>query len=176
MTEFGVQPDAKGLTGLLRWKTASGMKRIQVALGRSGATHTKSEGDGATPFGVFPLRWVYYRPDRVPLPQTELPVRPVLPDDGWCDAPEDRSYNRPVKLPYPVSHEKLWRGDHLYDLFMVIGQNDDPVVPGKGSAVFVHVAKDGYAPTEGCVAMALEDLQDMLAHAAPGDRLKISQD
>lgn len=176
MTEFTVQPDADGRTGFLSWKALSGTKRIKVALGRNGLTHNKCEGDGATPFGVFPLRYVCYRSDRVEKPNTELVVRAIEADDGWCDAPEDNAYNRPVKLPYSASHEKLWREDHLYDLFMVIGQNDSPVVPGKGSAIFVHVAKEGYAPTEGCVAMKLEDLQDLLANATPGDRIKVCQD
>ncbi len=176
MTEFLVQPTTDGLTGKLGWKTISGMTWRKVALGRNGTTHNKTEGDGATPFGSFPIRWVYYRPDRIAPPQTELPVRMLTPDDGWCDAPQDSFYNRPVKLPHPASCESLWRDDHLYDLIVVIGHNDSPVIPGKGSAIFVHLAKDEYAPTEGCVALTLDDLQEVISVAKPGDRLKIFRD
>jgi len=176
MTEFLVQPVSSGLTGELGWKSLSGMIWRKVALGRNGATHSKTEGDGATPYGKFPLRWVYYRPDRVAPPRTRLPVRALTPDDGWCDAPHDSFYNRPIKLPHSASAETLWRDDHLYDVIVVIGHNDSPVVPGKGSAIFMHLAKDGYAPTEGCVALSQEDMKEFLAIAEPGDRIKIHKE
>ncbi|WP_211488879.1 L,D-transpeptidase family protein, partial [Escherichia coli] len=79
----------------------------------------------------------------------------------WCDAPDDPNYNRPVKHPYRASAEKMWREDHLYDLVVILGQNDDPVVPGAGSAIFFHLAKEletGFRPTEGCVALRLPDM------------------
>lgn len=120
------------------------------------------------------MRKVLYRPDRGGPPQTALPVEPIAPDDAWCDAPDDPNYNRPVKLAYPASFERMWRDDHLYDLVVVLGHNDDPPMPQMGSAIFLHLAKPGYAPTEGCVALAREDLEALLRLAQPGDAVEIT--
>ena len=152
--------------------------QVRCALGRGGviAAGEKREGDGASPLGVWPIRRVLYRPDRGPAPRTALPAQPIAPDDGWCDAPNDVAYNRPVKRPYPASSETMCRADGLYDLVVVLGHNDDPPVPGLGSAIFLHVAKPGYAPTEGCVALARPDLDALLALAAPGDSIAIAAD
>ena len=148
------------------------------SLGSAGVkvSHLKTEGDGASPAGVWPLRRVLYRPDRVREPDTGLPVAAIAPDDGWCDAPDDPAYNRQVKLPYPASAEALWRDDEIYDLVVVLGHNDSPVVPGAGSAIFLHLARPDYAPTQGCVALAAGDLEDLLHQARPGDVLVISAD
>lgn len=147
---------------------------LACALGRAGIRVDKREGDGATPTGIYPLRRVFYRPDRGPRPETGLPVEALAPADGWCDAPGDPAYNRHVVLPYGASAERLWREDHLYDIVVVIGHNDDPVVPGAGSAIFLHVAAPGLAPTEGCVALEKSDLVALLAALAPGDEIEIS--
>jgi L,D-peptidoglycan transpeptidase YkuD (ErfK/YbiS/YcfS/YnhG family) len=128
------------------------------ALGRSGVTTDKKEGDGATPAGTFPLRRVFFRAEQLDWPQTKLPVAPIDPNDGWCDAPQSPSYNQLVRMHFPDSAEYLWRDDHVYDLIVVIGYNDAPVVPGKGSAIFMHIAQPDYAPTEGCVALSRDDL------------------
>jgi L,D-peptidoglycan transpeptidase YkuD (ErfK/YbiS/YcfS/YnhG family) len=148
-------------------------RRVRCALGRGGIREGKREGDGATPVGRFPLRRVLYRPDRLPPPASRLPTAALTPDDGWCDDPADPRYNQPVRLPYAGRHERLWRDDGLYDVIVVIGHNDDPIVPGEGSAVFLHVAGPDYPPTEGCVALALADLLDLLATARPGDALRV---
>lgn len=145
----------------------------RCAIGRGGIRRDKREGDGATPVGSFALRRVLYRPDRVPPPVTALEVVPLAPDDGWCDAADDPAYNRPVKLPFAASHEKMWRDDGLYDVVVVLGHNDDPPVPGAGSAIFLHVAKSGYAATEGCVAVPLATLQELLQACRPGDVLAV---
>jgi L,D-peptidoglycan transpeptidase YkuD (ErfK/YbiS/YcfS/YnhG family) len=152
-----------------------GDARVRCALGPAGvvAAADKREGDGASPAGIWPLRRVLWRPDRGPAPVTALPIAEIAPDDGWCDAPEDPAYNRPVKLPYPASAERMSREDHLYDLVVVLGHNDDPPVQGLGSAVFLHLAKPDFAPTQGCVAMARGDLEALLAQARPGDALEI---
>ena len=131
------------------------------------------QGDGATPVGCFRLLQVFYRADRVPRPRTGLPLRPMRRDDGWCDDPADRNYNRPVRHPYPASAEHLWRPDALYDLVIVLDHNDRPRVRGRGSAVFLHVAADGLAPTAGCVALRRRDLQKLLAHVEPGTAIHI---
>lgn len=148
--------------------------RVRCALGRSGVFVDKREGDGATPAGCWTLRWVMYRPDRVAAPITALPVTQLQPDDGWCDDPGHSDYNRPTRLPHPASCESLWRDDHLYDVVVVLGHNDDPPVSGLGSAIFLHVAKPGWQATEGCVALALPDLLALLAAVQPGDRVCVT--
>lgn len=149
-------------------------RAIPVALGRSGIGYDKREGDGRTPAGVWhPVR-VLYRADRVTRPATSLPVAAIRPGDGWCDAPEDRRYNRPVELPFPASHERLWRDDRLYDLLLVIDHNTRPRVKGRGSAVFIHLARPGYRPTEGCVALKPADLSRLLTRLDARTRIIIS--
>jgi L,D-peptidoglycan transpeptidase YkuD (ErfK/YbiS/YcfS/YnhG family) len=138
-------------------------ERFRTALGHGGVRTDKREGDGATPAGILPLRTVLYRPDRQAAPVCAVPVRPLSPADGWCDQPADPAYNRPVKLPINASAEALWRDDPLYDIIGVLGWNDDPVEPGRGSAIFLHVATASFAPTEGCVALAVADLVRVLA-------------
>ena len=141
---------------------AWGAHRIRCAIGRGGAGREKREGDGVTPIGRFPLRRILYRHDRVSLPESVLPCRPILPGDGWCDEPGDVNYNRPVRLPYVARHENLYREDGLYDIVVVIGYNDRPVVPGLGSAIFLHCARDDYGPTEGCVAIERASLKELI--------------
>ncbi len=135
----------------------------RCALGRGGIRTDKQEGDGATPVGVLPLRRVFYRADRVAPPACRLPVEPLSPADGWCDDPADAAYNKRVTLPHPARHETLWREDGLYDLVGVLGWNDAPVVRGRGSAIFLHLARPDLAPTEGCIALAERDLRAALA-------------
>jgi L,D-peptidoglycan transpeptidase YkuD (ErfK/YbiS/YcfS/YnhG family) len=135
----------------------------RVSLGRGGVRPDKQEGDGATPVGLLPLRCVFYRADRGPAPRCSVPVEAVARDDGWCDDPADRRYNTRVRLPYPARHETLWRADSLYDVVGVLGWNDAPVVRGRGSAIFLHVATPDYRPTEGCVVLAAPDLRALLA-------------
>jgi L,D-peptidoglycan transpeptidase YkuD (ErfK/YbiS/YcfS/YnhG family) len=149
----------------------AGEKR--AAIGPSGIAIKGGEGDGITPRGRFPVREIFYRADRIPAPRTTLPLRKIEQDDGWCDAPNDPNYNRLVKLPYPASAENMWREDHLYDLVAVLGYNDDPVVPRKGSAIFMHLAKPDYSPTQGCVALAYEDLLKAIEQLQSGDEVVI---
>jgi L,D-peptidoglycan transpeptidase YkuD (ErfK/YbiS/YcfS/YnhG family) len=136
---------------------------LRCALGKGGVRTDKEEGDGATPAGLLPLRRVFYRADRVTPPRCAIPIEPIAPADGWCDDPADRDYNRFVHLPHDGRHEELWRRDEIYDVIVVLGWNDAPVVKGRGSAIFLHVARPDYAPTEGCVALALLDLTRLLA-------------
>jgi L,D-peptidoglycan transpeptidase YkuD (ErfK/YbiS/YcfS/YnhG family) len=135
----------------------------RCAVGRGGVRRDKQEGDGATPAGLLPLRRLYFRADRVAIPVCTVPREALAPGDGWCDDPVDRAYNRLVQLPYSGRHEELWRSDGLYDLVGVLGWNDEPVERGRGSAIFLHVARPDYAPTDGCVALALADLRRVLA-------------
>ncbi len=158
--------------------TADGLVRgpdgvLRGTIGRGGIRADKREGDGATPAGHWPLRRLLYRPDRLAPPPTGLPVVAIAPDDGWCDDPADPRYNRPVHLPCTAGHERLWRDDSLYDVVVVLGHNDDPVVPGMGSAIFLHVARPDYGPTEGCVALARPDLLALVRACGPDTLLDI---
>ncbi len=147
----------------------SGLLRIdgrdlRCMLGEGGISARKQEGDGTTPCGLLPLRRVLYRADRLPPPAcASLAREPIGPDDGWCDDPASPDYNRPVQLPHPARHERLWREDAIYDLLAVLGYNDDPVQRGRGSAIFLHVARVDERPTRGCLALNLADLGWALA-------------
>lgn len=131
----------------------------------------KREGDDATPAGTFALREVFYRPDRTARPATGLPVREITQPMGWCDDPARADYNRLIRHPYPGSFEHLWRDDHLYDLVVVIGYNDDPPIPHRGSAIFLHLP--GEDATRGCVALAQDDWRTVLASCHPATQITI---
>jgi len=177
LTIFRARPDgSRPWDGQIAWDGQGGRMSTRAALGKAGtiAAPDKREGDNRSPTGVWPIRYVLYRPDVYPRgPTTALEARPIAPDDGWCDAPGDPAYNQSVKLPYPASAERLWRDDTVYDLVVVLGHNDDPPVPGLGSAIFLHLARDGYPGTEGCVALARADVESLLAVARPGDAVEI---
>lgn len=157
--------------GILR----AGDRTYTCAIGRGGFRDDKCEGDGATPIGSFYLKQVYYRPDRLSVPETILPTQALTPHDGWCDDPADTAYNRMVTLPFDASHEKMWRDDTLYDVVIEISHNDNPPLPGAGSAVFIHIAKPDYAPTEGCVALAKPDLLDVLKSTSTDSQIVIQR-
>jgi L,D-peptidoglycan transpeptidase YkuD (ErfK/YbiS/YcfS/YnhG family) len=160
------------MRGVLR----HGSMLVPCALGRAGVRLDKQEGDGATPIGTFALRRLWYRADRLEAPATRyLPMRVIGRDDGWCDDPQSPEYNRPVTLPHPARHERLWRDDALYDLLVELGYNDGPIVPGAGSAIFLHVARPDYGPTEGCVAIAKVDLQRLLSEIGAETRLSVAE-
>ena len=144
-----------------------------AALGRTGVRALKREGDGGTPLGRFLVRQVLYRADRVKRPCTMLPVRAIRADDGWCDDPADRNYNRLIRLPSRRSAEGLKRADHLYDVVLVLGYNDLPRVNGKGSAIFVHLVRPGFPPTDGCIALTYRDLMMLLTELRPGSSITV---
>jgi L,D-peptidoglycan transpeptidase YkuD (ErfK/YbiS/YcfS/YnhG family) len=137
-------------------------------IGRGGVIGEKREGDGGTPVGSFAFRAVYYRPDREEAPTTHLPLFAITPDAGWCDDPVSPGYNRPVILPSPHSAESLWRQDACYDLIIVMGHNDAPAYPNRGSALFVHLPHADGRPTAGCVALNREDLRALLRGGCGG--------
>ena len=150
---------------------------MPCAIGRGGMIPAaeKREGDGASPIGIWPLRRVFYRADKIPRPQTALPSIAITKQHGWCDAPDDPNYNQLVTRPYSASHEVLWRGDDVYDLIVELGHNDDPPISGLGSAIFLHVAKPDYSPTEGCIAVALDDLITILKQVTTDTALQITR-
>lgn len=148
----------------------------RCALGVGGVigADLKREGDGASPIGIWQTRRLFYRPDRTQPPETRLPKVPLRAQDGWCDAPGDPLYNRPVTLPYPASAEKLWRPDHVYNLIVELGYNDAPPVAGHGSAIFLHLAREAYQPTEGCIGLAEPDLRNVLRFLTPESVIEIA--
>lgn len=171
LKHIGVVPEAGDRRrGLL----LTGGTAFPCALGRSGPVLRKREGDGGTPIGTFRLVGGFYRADRIPRPATRLPLRAIRPEDGWCDDPQSRDYNRWVQLPFPASHERLWREDHLYDVIIVIDYNLEYPVPGAGSAIFLHQARPGFAPTEGCVAVSPAAMRRLLPRLGPETRLTVS--
>ena len=145
----------------------------RAACGRSGVRADKREGDGASPKGTFPLLYGFYRADRVARPASGLTMTPLQPDDGWVDDPEDANYNRLVKLPYAASHENMWMAEGLYDLVIVIGYNTDPIVPGRGSAIFLHCAREDFSPTAGCIAIERAVLARLSGLLGPGSTITI---
>lgn len=161
-------------------KSSKGILHFQgqdfdCALGKNGtiAALDKREGDNCTPIGVWPIRKVYYRADKIEKPNVKFETISIEPNFGWCDAPNDKNYNKFVFHPYEQSAEKLWREDGLYDLCVVLGHNDNPVIAGMGSAIFLHVARDNYAHTEGCVALKYQDLKYILENCSAATSLEI---
>lgn len=151
----------------------AGPLAIPVALGRSGIKANKREGDGATPRGIFRLKRLWWRADRHPRPRTQLPVRRIRDGDGWCEDPLDRHYNRPVVVPKDSKADRLMRQDRLYDFIIEIDHNTRPRIAGRGSAVFVHIARSGFEPTAGCISLTLPALRQMLARVGPRTRIAI---
>ncbi|MCO5064390.1 MAG: L,D-transpeptidase family protein [Rhizobiaceae bacterium] len=131
------------------------------ALGRGGIRSLKREGDGATPLADMRLLRGYVRDGRFQY-RSMLPLERISPTLGWCEVPGDRNYNRPVKMPYAASHERMMRDDHLYDACIVLDWNVRPRVRGRGSAIFFHLARPGFSPTEGCVAVSKQVMRRLL--------------
>jgi len=137
-------------------------KEYKCVVGKNGVSVDKKEDDGATPAGCFPIRKIFYRSDKIQKPASPFETIELTKDDGWCDEISDSKYNQLVKLPYEGSHENLWRKDNLYDIIVVLGYNDNPPVSGKGSAIFIHIARPEFTPTAGCIALAFPDLIEIL--------------
>ena len=156
--------------GLLNWRGLV----FPCALGRGGIALLKREGDGATPLGAMRLLGGYFRKGRLSAPgRTRLPLAPIGPDDGWCDEPGDRNYNRPVDLPYSASCERMMRDDRLYDCCIVLDYNIAPRKRGRGSAIFFHIARQGYRPTEGCIAVSPRVMARLLPRLSPHTVMRV---
>jgi len=154
----------------------AGHHTIPVALGRGGIIANKREGDGGTPKGAFRPRRLWWRADRAPRPQTFLPVRAIRPEDAWCEDPESRHYNRPIKLGRESIGDRLTRDDHLYDFIIEIDHNTRPTIAGRGSAVFLHLARPNFSPTAGCVSMTKSAMLHLLRRIGPDTNIIIGQD
>jgi L,D-peptidoglycan transpeptidase YkuD (ErfK/YbiS/YcfS/YnhG family) len=154
------------------WLTAGG-QTIPVALGRGGIRADKREGDGGTPKGNFrPVR-LWWRADRHPRPSTFLPVRAIRPEDAWCEDPSSRHYNQPVRLAAKDGGDRLTRDDHLYDFIVEIDHNTSPRIAGRGSAIFLHLARENFSPTSGCVSMTKAAMLRLLQRLGPETRIVI---
>ncbi len=151
----------------------AGPLSLPVALGRGGVKANKREGDGATPRGTFRAKRLWWRAERHARPATLLPAQRIRPDDGWCEDPSDRHYNRPVKVPPDSKADRLARADALYDFIVEIDHNTRPRVSGRGSAVFIHVARPHFAPTAGCVALDINALRRLLARLSPRTKIVV---
>ncbi|MCL2474346.1 MAG: L,D-transpeptidase family protein [Alphaproteobacteria bacterium] len=154
-------------------------KEFQCAVGRNGVidAELKAEGDGCTPLGRWVMRKVFYRPDRITGLATALPVYPMTGREAWCDKQDDTNYNMLVDIDSPSASkdERFWREDHIYDISVVLGYNDEPIRPGKGSTIFLHIARDGYSGTAGCIALSEKDLRYVLERAVPGSAVDVSK-
>ena len=172
-----------GALGAIRVKAAAGNpnrgwlmvgdRAIPVALGRGGIVANKHEGDGGTPRGAFRPRRLWWRADRHPRPRTFLPVRPIREDDAWCEDPADRHYNQPVRIGREHPGDRLKRADHLYDFIVEIDHNTRPRIAGRGSAVFLHLARTNFAPTAGCVSMTRSAIVRLLQRLGPRTKIVI---
>ena len=154
------------------WLMAGG-QTVPVALGRGGIRANKREGDGGTPKGIFRARQVWWRADRHPRPRTFLPVRAIGPEDAWCEDPTNRHYNRPMRLDREFGGDRLKRDDHLYDFIVEIDHNTQPRIAGRGSAVFLHLARENFGPTAGCVAMTNSAMLQLLRRLGPQTKIVI---
>jgi L,D-peptidoglycan transpeptidase YkuD (ErfK/YbiS/YcfS/YnhG family) len=154
------------------WLTAGG-QTIPVALGSSGIRANKREGDGGTPKGTFRPRQLWWRADRHPRPSTFLPVRAIGPEDAWCEDVSSRHYNQPVRLDQNQAGDRLRRDDHLYDFIIEIDHNTTPRIAGRGSAVFLHLARKDFSPTAGCVSMTSNAMLRLLKRLGPETKIEI---
>ena len=146
---------------------------MQAALGRSGTTPFKREGDGATPIAAMRLFSGFTRGERVRLPQTALPMRRIRKEMLWCDQPDHPAYNRLVKAPFRPSHEEMTRTDGLYDICLVLDWNITSRARHRGSAIFFHLIKPGYQPTAGCLAVSLTDMKRLLRFMRKGTMVRV---
>jgi L,D-peptidoglycan transpeptidase YkuD (ErfK/YbiS/YcfS/YnhG family) len=146
-------------SGYLKYKDI----KFKCALGKSGIGKKRIEGDNITPKGTFKIIKIYYRKDRIKKINSVFKIIEIKKDMGWCDDPESKKYNQLIKLPSKYRHEKLFRNDRIYDLIIVLNYNMSPVIKNKGSAIFIHIAKNNYNKTKGCIALKKKDLIEIVS-------------
>jgi len=157
-------------SGYLKYKKF----KFRCALGKAGIKNKIKEGDNITPKGIFKIIKIYYRPDKIKKITTLIKTIKIKKNMGWCDDPRSRFYNKQIKLPSKLSHEKLYRSDNLYDLIAVLNYNTKPIIKNKGSAIFIHIAKKNFSKTKGCIAVKKEDLIYLLSKIKRNSQVKIS--
>ena len=146
---------------------------FKCAVGKNGITNNKVEGDGCTPSGIYLINQIYYRQDKVVLPNINIPSIGISKNFGWCDDVDSDSYNKIITFPFKQSAELLYRNDNIYDILCVIDYNQNPIIKNKGSAIFLHIAKPNYAGTEGCIALNTADLIQLLSKMTTKTNIKI---
>jgi len=157
-------------SGYLKYKNF----KYRCALGKGGVNKKIKEGDGITPKGVFKITKIYYRADKIKIIKTNIKKIKITKNMGWCDDPVSRFYNRQIKLPSKFSYEKLYRNDDLYDLIAVMNYNANPIIKNKGSAIFMHISKNSYKKTQGCIALKKKDLIKILTEIKKNTKIKIN--
>ena len=157
-------------SGYLQYKNL----KFRCALGKAGIKKKKKEGDNVTPKGIFKITSMYYRHDRIKNIITAIKKIKIKKNMGWCDDPNSIHYNKQIKLPSKFSHEKLYRKDNLYDLFLVLNYNTNPVIKNKGSAIFLHITKDSYKKTKGCIALKKKHLIELISKIKKNTKIKIN--
>ena len=157
-------------TGYLQYKNL----KFRCALGKAGIKKKEKEGDNVTPKGTFKITKMYYRPDKIKNIISLVKKIKIKNNMGWCDDPSSNLYNRQIKLPNKFSHEKLYRKDNLYDLILVLNYNINPIIKYKGSAIFIHVAKNSYKKTKGCIALKKKHLIELVSKIKKNTKIKIN--
>jgi L,D-peptidoglycan transpeptidase YkuD (ErfK/YbiS/YcfS/YnhG family) len=157
-------------SGYLKYKNL----KFRCALGKEGVKKKTMEGDNITPKGIFKIIKIYYRPDKIKKIKTLIKKIKIKKNMGWCDDPNSRFYNKLINLPTKYSHEKLYRNDHLYDLIVVLSYNTNPIIKNKGSAIFMHIAKNSYKKTKGCIALKKEHLIKIISKIKKNTKIKIN--
>ena len=148
--------------------------KIKCAIGKSGISAYKREGDGCTPKGIFKFKCIFYRKDKISKIKTKLKKIVIKKNMGWCDDSRSRKYNQEIKFPFQYNAEKLFKKDRFYDIFINIKYNQNPVKKGKGSAIFLHLTNKKYKPTNGCIAVLKKDLLKVLPHINKKTKISIT--
>ena len=157
-------------SGYLKYKNL----KFRCALGKGGVKKKTMEGDNITPKGIFKIIKIYYRPDKIKKIKTLIKKIKIKKNMGWCDDPSSRLYNKLINLPTKYTHEKLYRNDSLYDLIVVLSYNTNPIIKNKGSAIFIHIAKNSYKKTKGCIALKKEHLIEIISKIKKNTKIKIN--
>ena len=157
-------------SGLIKYKNF----KFRCALGKAGIGKKKREGDNVTPTGTFKIVKIYYRSDRVKKISSKLRLIEITKNMGWCDDPNSKNYNQLINLPNRDGHEKLFKKNNIYDIIVVLNYNMKPVIKNKGSAIFIHIAKNNYQPTQGCIALKKNDLLKLLSKISRNIKIKIN--
>ena len=146
---------------------------MKCAIGKKGINYKKKEGDLVTPKGQFKIKYILYRKDKVKI-STKLKKKVIKKNMGWCDDPKSNHYNKLIKLPFIYRHEKLYKKENIYDIILVLNYNMNPVKKNKGSAIFIHVAKNNFKKTEGCITIKKQSLIKLIKKINPSTKVKIS--
>ena len=147
--------------------------KAKCSIGKRGIGNKLKEGDSITPSGVYNIKYILYRKDRVKKIKSKIKSIIIKKDMGWCDDPNSKDYNKLIKLPYKYSHERLYKKENIYDILLVLNFNMNPIKKNKGSAIFIHVAKRNYKKTEGCVALKKTHLLKVVKNLRKNTKIKI---